>query len=206
MTTVAPPGQVGDSPRLRLAQLALDAALSTAGVQGADVGPHRLCATSAGASGTVRGVAVVAQADGRYSIDLCLVAGIVPLLELADEVRRRVRTRADREGMADFLGELNVEFTRVMSAAEIAEEAAAREREARLAAQAEAAAHGEAAAAHDEAAAAHAEAAAAHAEAAAVANVEAPVSAPPARMADPEVLPPATADPEALPAPEEPRP
>jgi hypothetical protein len=206
MTPVAPPPQVGDSPRVRLAQIALDAALSVAGVQGTDAGPHGLCATSDAVAGTLTGVAVIAQADGRYSVELCLVAGIVPLLELADEVRRRVRARAQREGVAEFLGELNVEFTRVMSAAEIAEEAAAREREAQLAAQAEVAAHGEAAAAHGEAAAAHAEAAAAHAEAAAVANVEAPASAPPARMADPEPLPPAAADPEALPAPEEPRP
>ena len=65
------------------------------------------------------GVSVVAEADGCYAVDLCLVAGIVPLIELADEVRRRVRARAGRDGVADRVGVVNVQFARVLSDAEI---------------------------------------------------------------------------------------
>jgi hypothetical protein len=134
-----PTSQVGDSPRVRLAQLALDAALDAAEVKGADAGPHGLCLTDDPSAGTLRGVSVIAQADGRYSVDLSLVAGIVPLVELAAEVRRRVEARVGREGLGDQLGDVNVQFSQVLSAAEIAEQAA-RERAAQAAAQAVAAA------------------------------------------------------------------
>jgi hypothetical protein len=118
-----PTSRVGDSPRARLAHVALDAALNAAGVQGADAGPHGLCLTDDRPAGTLRGVSVIARADGRYSVDLCLVAGIVPLIELAAEVRRRVHTRVAREGLGDQLGDVNVQFSDVLSASEIAEQA-----------------------------------------------------------------------------------
>jgi hypothetical protein len=137
-----PTSQVGDSPRVRFAHLALDAALNVAGVQGADAGPNRLCLTGDPPGGTLRGVSVIAQPGGRYSVDLCLVAGIVPLIELAAEVRRRVQTRVAREGLGDQLGDVNVQFSEVLSAAEIAEQAA-RERAAQAAAQQVAAADAE---------------------------------------------------------------
>jgi hypothetical protein len=119
-----PTSQVGDSPRVRFAHLALDAALNVAAVHGADAGPSGLCLTGDPPRGTLRGVSVIAQPGGRYSIDLCLVAGIVPLIELAAEVRRRVRARVVREGLGDQLGDVNVEFSEVLSAAELAERAA----------------------------------------------------------------------------------
>jgi hypothetical protein len=137
-----PTSQVGDSPRVRFAHLALDAALNVAGVQGADAGPNRLCLTGDPPGGTLRGVSVIAQPGGRYSVDLCLVAGIVPLIELAAEVRRRVQTRVAREGLGDQLGDVNVQFSEVLSAAEIAEQAA-RARAAQAAAQQVAAADAE---------------------------------------------------------------
>ena len=137
-----PTSQVGDSPRVRLAHLALDAALSVAGVQGADAGPDGLCLTGDPQRGTLRGVSVIAQTGDRYSVDLCLVAGIVPLIELAAEVRRRVQARVAREGLGDQLGDVNVEFSEVLSAAEIAEQAS-RERAARAVAQEVAAAGAE---------------------------------------------------------------
>jgi hypothetical protein len=137
-----PTSQVGDSPRVRFAHLALDAALNVAGVQGADAGPNRLCLTGDPPGGTLRGVSVIAQRGGRYSVDLCLVAGIVPLIELAAEVRRRVTARVAREGLGDQLGDVNVQFSEVLSAAEIAEQAA-RERAAQAAAQQVAAADAE---------------------------------------------------------------
>ncbi len=128
---VSPP-RVGDCPRLRLAQVALKAASGVSGVVGADAGQHGLCVT-ADPKGLLRGVSVIAQADGRYEVDLCLVAGIVPLLELGEEVRSKVRARVRREGLVDQLGEVNVGFVRVLSAGEISEQAA-REREEALAA------------------------------------------------------------------------
>jgi len=129
-----PTAQVGDSPRVRIAHLALDAALNVAGVQGADAGPDGLCLTGDPQGGTVRGVSVIAQTGDRYSVDLCLIAGIVPLIELAAEVRRRVQARVARDGLGDQLGDVNVQFSEVLSAAEIAAQAS-RERAARAVAE-----------------------------------------------------------------------
>jgi len=129
-----PTSQVGDSPRVRVAHLALDAALNVAGVQGADAGPDGLCLTGDPQGGTVRGVSVIAQTGDRYSVDLCLIAGIVPLIELAAEVRRRVQARVARDGLGDQLGDVNVQFSEVLSAAEIAAQAS-RERAAQAMAQ-----------------------------------------------------------------------
>ena len=129
--------QVGDSPRVRLAHLALDAALNVAGVQGADAGPDGLCLTGDPRGGTLRGVSVIAQTGDRYSVDLCLIAGIVPLIELAAEVRRRVQARVAREGLGDQLGDVNVQFSEVLIPAELAERAA-REHAAQQAAAADA--------------------------------------------------------------------
>ena len=134
MSPRMPTAQVGDSPRVRIAHLALDAALNVAGVQGADAGPDGLCLTGDPQGGTVRGVSVIAQTGDRYSVDLCLIAGIVPLIELAAEVRRRVQARVAREGLGDQLGDVNVQFSEVLSAAEIAAQAS-RERAAQAVAQ-----------------------------------------------------------------------
>ena len=137
MSPRMPTVQVGDSPRVRVAHLALDAALNVAGVQGADAGPDGLCLAGDPQGGTLRGVSVIAQTGDRYSVDLCLIAGIVPLIELAAEVRRRVRARVAREGLGDQLGDVNVQFSEVLSPAEIAERAA-REHAAQQAAAADA--------------------------------------------------------------------
>ena len=134
MSPRMPTAQVGDSPRVRVAHLALDAALNVAGVQGADAGPDGLCLTGDPQGGTVRGVSVIAQTGDRYSVDLCLIAGIVPLIELAAEVRRRVQARVARDGLGDQLGDVNVQFSEVLSAAEIAAQAS-RERAAQAVAQ-----------------------------------------------------------------------
>lgn len=128
MPPAASPPRVEDWPRLRLAQVALQAASGVSGVVGADAGPHGLCVTADPSAGLLRGVSVIAQANGRYAVDLCLVAGIVPLLELGEEVRSKVRARVRREGLVAQLGEVNVRFAQVLSAGEISEQAA-RERE-----------------------------------------------------------------------------
>jgi len=132
-----PTAQVGDSSRVRVAHLALDAALNVAGVQGADAGPDGLCLTGDPRGGTLRGVSVIAQTGDRYSVDLCLIAGIVPLIELAAEVRRRVQARVAREGLGDQLGDVNVQFSEVLIPAELAERSA-REHAAQQAAAADA--------------------------------------------------------------------
>jgi hypothetical protein len=61
-------------------------------------------------------VAVIAQPDGRYEIDLCLVAEIVPLLTLGEEVRARLQARAARQRLASQIGSVRVHFARVLSA------------------------------------------------------------------------------------------
>ena len=106
------------SDRVRLARLALDAALVVPGVLAAEGGVHGVHVTADPPAGRLRGVSVIAQADGRYAVDLRLVARMVPLVALGEEVRRRVQASAGRRGLADRLGAVNVEFARLLTAAE----------------------------------------------------------------------------------------
>lgn len=110
--------RAGDSTRLRLAHLALDVVSAIPGVAGTDAGPGGLCVTADPPQGLLRGVSVIAQADGRYEIDLCLIARMVPLLSLGEEIRRRLGGRAEREGLAAELGTVNVQFAGAVSAGE----------------------------------------------------------------------------------------
>jgi hypothetical protein len=103
------------SDRLRLARLALESALVVPDVLGAEAGVHGVHVTADPSVGRLRGVSVIAQADGRYAVDLRLVARMVPLVALGEEVRRRVRASAGREGLADRLGTINVEFARLVT-------------------------------------------------------------------------------------------
>ncbi len=125
MAPAAAPSPAWGVSRSQLGRLALEAAAVVPGVVGVDAGPRESYLTADEPTGVLRGVSVIAQADGRYAVDLCLVAGIVPLIELADEVRRRVRAHAALEGLADQVGAVNVEFARVLSDEEILAEAAA---------------------------------------------------------------------------------
>ena len=67
------------------------------------------------------------QADGRYAVDFSLVADMVPLPALADQVRERVRKRARGERLEELLGSINVEFAYVVTREELAAAAAERE-------------------------------------------------------------------------------
>ena len=116
---LAPPLQVSASPRGRLARLALDAALAVPDVLGAEAGVHGVHVTADPPAGLLRGVSVIAQADGRYAVDLRLVARIVPLVALGEAVRRRVHASARRGGLADRLGTVNVEFARLLTPEEV---------------------------------------------------------------------------------------
>lgn len=74
------------SARIRLAQLAHDAALLVPGVAGMDAGPTGLFVT-AGDSRRVAGVRCVAAGDGPYEVSLRLRCELVPLRALAEAVR-----------------------------------------------------------------------------------------------------------------------
>jgi hypothetical protein len=89
-------------------------------VLGSDSGPSRGRVTADPDSGPLIGVLATAQSDGRYAVDLSLVADIVPLPALAEEVRARVRRRVDGEELGDVLGVVNVEFAYVVTAEEFA--------------------------------------------------------------------------------------
>jgi hypothetical protein len=112
--------QVGESVRVRVARAALQAALAMPGVLGSDSGPSRGRVTADPDSGPLIGVLVTAQSDGRYAVDLSLVADMVPLPALAEEVRARVRKRVDGEQLGDVLGAVNMEFAYVVTADEFA--------------------------------------------------------------------------------------
>ncbi|HZO79057.1 MAG TPA: hypothetical protein VFB39_13525 [Solirubrobacteraceae bacterium] len=102
------------------------------GVVGTDPGPGALCVTADPEDGVMRGVSVIAQADNRYEVNLCLNAKLVPLLELGEAVASAVGRRVKREGLGALLGEVHVEFAQVLTEAEIV---AQRERAEQLAAQ-----------------------------------------------------------------------
>lgn len=119
-----PPG----SRRLDVAEVALEAALGLPDVLDGDGGTDGLRVTAMAPGRVLRGVSAIAQPDGRYCVDLRLVAGLVPLFELGDEVRRRVLRAAAEAGLGDHIGDINVEFSSVATgedadAARVGEEA-----------------------------------------------------------------------------------
>ncbi len=110
-----------DSPRVRLARLALEAALAAPNVVGAEAGLHGMRVTADPPGGVLRGVSVISEGGGRYAVDLRLVACMAPLVPLGEEVRRRVEASAQRNGLADQLSTVSVEFARVLTPAEVRE-------------------------------------------------------------------------------------
>lgn len=107
------PATAGATRRVALARLALDAALAVPDVVAGDAGMHGLRVTADPRAGLLRGVSVTAERDGRYAVDLRLVARLAPLVALGEAVRRRVQDSARRQGFADQLGGVNVEFARI---------------------------------------------------------------------------------------------
>jgi len=106
------------SDRVRLAQVALAAALAVPDVVRAEAGAG-LPRLTAGGPELLIGVSATAQADGRYAIDLRLIARLAPLRPLADHVREGVQAAAARAGLAAALGSVDVEFADVLTAEEI---------------------------------------------------------------------------------------
>jgi hypothetical protein len=120
--------QLADEPtaRVRLARAALQAALAVPGVVRGEAGGG-VPRVTLDATGRLDGVLAVAQPDGRYAIELRLVARLVPLQALAEAVRARVRTAAARAELDASLGEVDVEFADLLTAEEIARAALAAE-------------------------------------------------------------------------------
>ena len=99
--------QAAASERVRLARLALDAALGVEGVVSSDAGPLGAWVTADGEE-RLPGVVVTALAGGGYGAELHLVTAVVPLLPLADRVRSEVERAASSAGLADVLGPVGV--------------------------------------------------------------------------------------------------
>ncbi len=106
---------------MRLARVALQAALGVPDVVAAEPGLEGVRVSSDPVGGVLRGVSVTADGGGRYAIDLRLVACVAPLVPLGEEVRRRVQAGAQRSGLADQLSTVSIEFARVLTPAEVGE-------------------------------------------------------------------------------------
>ncbi len=106
------------SDRVRLARVALASALAVPDAVRGEAGQGVPRVTADGPELLV-GVSANAEANGRYAIDLRLLARWVPLWPLADHVRARVHTAAARAGLAASLGSVDVEFIDVLTAEEI---------------------------------------------------------------------------------------
>jgi hypothetical protein len=107
--------------------------LEVPGVLGSESGPSGARVTADPVSGALIGVLATAQSDGRYAVDLSLVADMVPLPALAEKVRAHVRKRVDGEQLGTVLGAVNVEFASVVTAEEFAVTAAEQQQQAILA-------------------------------------------------------------------------
>lgn len=105
--------------RVRLARTALQAALAVPDVVRGEAGGG-VPRVTLDVTGRLDGVLAIARPDGRYTLELRLVARLVPLHALAEAVRARVQTAAARAGLDASLGEVNVEFADLLTAEEIA--------------------------------------------------------------------------------------
>lgn len=111
------------SDRVRLARVALKAAVASVDVVRGDAGTG-VPRVTRDAAGLLVGVTAIAQADGRYEVDLRLVARLVPLAALGAQVRERVTAAARRGGLDDQLGNVNIEFVDLQTADDTVADAA----------------------------------------------------------------------------------
>ncbi len=104
------------SERVRLADLAAQAIAVTDGVT-ATCGPAGRWQTTSPA-GTVAGVLAVEDGRGRVELDLHLAARwppSMPLQQIAEQLRARLRRSAAITGMSDRLGDVSVSFDDVLA-------------------------------------------------------------------------------------------
>ena len=102
---------MASTPRSRLARVALEAATALPEVAAGVRGRQRVWAT-ADAGETLDGVVATARRDGRFDVELHLVAQwpFGSLFGLADQVRTRVRRAAGRVNLDGVLGSITVGF------------------------------------------------------------------------------------------------
>jgi hypothetical protein len=101
------------SPRLRIARLAAEAAIATPGVLSLRAGGVRVTAS---AGGRVDGVVVTAARNGRYEVELHLVCELVPLPALAEAVRSAVLVAIADAGLGDAVGPVHVRIEEIAGA------------------------------------------------------------------------------------------
>jgi len=102
-------GVPAPSVRMRLAQVALGAALSVDDVAAAGQG-NRFAGAVTVDGEPLAGVSVIALPDGRYELGLALIARPVALHALADRVRERVTVAAGVADLGERLGPINIIF------------------------------------------------------------------------------------------------
>jgi hypothetical protein len=102
---------LASTPRSRLARVALEAATALPEVAAGVRGRHRVW-TTADAGEILAGVVAAARPDGRFDVELHLVAEwpFGSLFALADQVRVRVRRAAARVDLDGILGSITVGF------------------------------------------------------------------------------------------------
>jgi len=101
-----------------LARVALEAATGMPEIAAGVRGRHRLWAT-VDAGEILKGVVATARPDGRFDVELHLVAEwpFGSLFALADQVRTRVQRGAARVGLDGLLGSITVGFEDVLDTA-----------------------------------------------------------------------------------------
>jgi hypothetical protein len=95
----------------KVARLARDAARSLDEVAGATSGGGRWATPDR--DGAVEGAIAVARPDGRFDVELHLVARLVPLHALGERIRERIDRDARRAGIVELLGPVDIVFENV---------------------------------------------------------------------------------------------
>lgn len=98
---------VSRAVRGALARLAREAALEDQDVVAVGNGPP-VAATTDERGERMDGVACIAERGGHYEVTLYLTTLPVPLAQLAERARERVRRVAGQHGLGDRLGEVNL--------------------------------------------------------------------------------------------------
>lgn len=100
-----------ETPRIRLARVAVDAAASCPDVAGLDRGTADRWSTRVGTE-RLPGVVVIADGDpGTYGVTVHVRARLTDLHVLADDVRAAVRSAARSAGLDEHLGEIRIAIT-----------------------------------------------------------------------------------------------
>lgn len=103
---------ISTSRAAKVARLARDAARSFDEVVDATSGRGRWA--TPGRDGAVEGAIAVARPDGRFDVELHLVARPVPLHPLGERIRERLERDARNAGVAELVGPVDIAFEDVV--------------------------------------------------------------------------------------------